>query len=313
MDLMQRTRHITAGIGDDHCRLKYANFEIHENHVSHETLGLSSHHLVVRRGKPFKLTLIFRSRTWYPHSEDLVLEVFLGGLSERIPVCFSRERSDSHWSAQIYPGDVQTQSVTVHLCSPVLSSVARYDILAHIETAWNKRSYTLGSFVLLCNPWLKGDPVYMPLDVQIQEYVKSDFGLVYMGTHLNVCRRPWSFGQYEPGILEACLKLLQLSPQHLKHKTKDYIRRADPVYLSRVVCAMVNCNDDMGVVDGRWDGCYSGGVRPTEWSSSADILHQWVSSNCFPVRYGQCWVFASVLFTASTQDACRLFMQGPMI
>lgn len=50
--------------------------------------------------------------------------------------------------------------------------------------------------------------------------------------------------QYEPGVLEACLQLLQVSPQHLSDKHKDYILRADPVYLSRVVCAMVRKNTD---------------------------------------------------------------------
>lgn len=45
--------------------------------------------------------------------------------------------------------------------------------------------------------------------------------------------------QYEPGVLEACLKLLEVSPQHFMDKDEDYMRRADPVYLSRVICAMV--------------------------------------------------------------------------
>lgn len=45
--------------------------------------------------------------------------------------------------------------------------------------------------------------------------------------------------QYEPGVLEACLKLLQVSPQHQSHVNQDYILRADPVYLCRVICAMV--------------------------------------------------------------------------
>lgn len=47
------------------------------------------------------------------------------------------------------------------------------------------------------------------------------------------------FPQYEPGVLEACLKLLQVSPQHLGDVKQDYILRADPVYLCRVICAMV--------------------------------------------------------------------------
>lgn len=48
-----------------------------------------------------------------------------------------------------------------------------------------------------------------------------------------------SFPQYEPGVLEACLKLLQVSPQHLSDVKQDYILRADPAYLCRVICAMV--------------------------------------------------------------------------
>lgn len=115
------------------------------------------------------------------------------------------------------------------------------------------------------------DPVYMPLGVQRDEYIKSDYGLVFMGSHQNISRRPWLYGQvgrleqlfrtrggvihngsnvhlnvcarvcfqYEPGVLEACLQLLQVSPQHLSDPRKDYILRADPVYISRVICAMV--------------------------------------------------------------------------
>ncbi len=39
------------------------------------------------------------------------------------------------------------------------------------------------------------DPVYMPLDAHLQEYIKSDYGMLYMGSHLNISRQPWSFGQ----------------------------------------------------------------------------------------------------------------------
>lgn len=59
----------------------------------------------------------------------------------------------------------------------------------------------------------------------------------------------------------------------------------------------VNCNDDLGIVVGRWQGSYKDGVSPTAWGGSGDILRRWASSNCSPVRYGQCWVFASVLCT----------------
>ncbi|KAK9515699.1 hypothetical protein VZT92_026325 [Zoarces viviparus] len=297
MDFTQQTKRIW-GTGNIQCQLKFVNFEACENHNAHETEGLSKKHLVVRRGKPFKVTLLFSTQTWNPHRERLVLEVWLGTRSERIPVQFSEERYNPYsWSAKIYPGDVHPQSVMVHICSPVKSSVALHHLELHIETRQSRRSYRLGEFVLLYNPWLKDDPVYIPLDVQRQEYIKSDYGVVYMGTHQHN-RRPWSFGQYEPGVLEACLTLLEISPQHLGDENKDYIQREDPVYLSRVICAMVNFDDgDKGILEGRWHGSYKDGVNPIEWSGSADILHRWVSSNHSAVRYGQCWVFASVLCT----------------
>lgn len=69
-----------------------------------------------------------------------------------------------------------------------------------------------------------------------------------------------------------------------------------------VLLAQVNCNDDLGVLAGKWQGSYEDGVNPTAWSGSADILLRWASSNCSPVRYGQCWVFASVLCTGDSHD-----------
>lgn len=82
-------------------------------------------------------------------------------MSETIPVQFSDERSDPQaWSAKIYPGDMHSQSVTIHICSPVLSSVGLYRLLVQIDTRQNRRSYAVGTFVLLCNPWLKGGSMY---------------------------------------------------------------------------------------------------------------------------------------------------------
>uniref|UniRef100_A0A3B4Y6T0 Protein-glutamine gamma-glutamyltransferase 5-like n=1 Tax=Seriola lalandi dorsalis TaxID=1841481 RepID=A0A3B4Y6T0_SERLL len=291
------TSSVLPGIGYDLCQLKLVNLEAHDNHLYHETQGLSEKHLVVRRGKPFKFTLMFDNQ-WHPYTESLVLEVRLDNIAWKAPVHFSDEQlSTRDWTAKINPGNMHSESVTIHLCSPVLSPVGVYDLLLHIETAQYRRSYAVGVFVLLCNPWLIHDPVYMSDNDHIQEYIKSDYGVIFMGTNLNICQRPWSFGQYEPGVLEACLKLLQVSPQHFHDKFGDYTHRGDPVYISRVVCAMVNCQDDLGILQGKWQGSCEDGVRPTEWSGSADILQRWVSSNFSPVRYGQCWVFASVLCT----------------
>lgn len=59
----------------------------------------------------------------------------------------------------------------------------------------------------------------------------------------------------------------------------------------------VNCNDDQGVLLGRWDNNYGDGVSPMSWIGSVDILRRWKNHGCQRVKYGQCWVFAAVACT----------------
>lgn len=59
----------------------------------------------------------------------------------------------------------------------------------------------------------------------------------------------------------------------------------------------VNCNDDQGVLLGRWDNNYGDGISPMFWIGSVDILRRWKSCGCQRVKYGQCWVFAAVACT----------------
>ncbi|KAG7243739.1 hypothetical protein INR49_010114 [Caranx melampygus] len=71
----------------------------------------------------------------------------------------------------------------------------------------------------------------------------------------------------------------------------------DPVNVARIISAMINSPNDLGVVQGNWSGDYSNGSSPTLWSGSVEILKQYHKSNGTPVRYGQCWVFAGVVTT----------------
>ena len=59
----------------------------------------------------------------------------------------------------------------------------------------------------------------------------------------------------------------------------------------------VNCNDDQGVLVGRWDQNYVDGVSPMFWIGSVDILRRWKNYGLQKVKYGQCWVFAAVACT----------------
>ncbi|XP_023599244.1 protein-glutamine gamma-glutamyltransferase 2 isoform X2 [Myotis lucifugus] len=103
--------------------------------------------------------------------------------------------------------------------------------------------------------------------------------------------------QFEDEILDTCLKLLDVNPKYLKNSGRDCSRRSSPVYVGRVVSAMVNCNDDQGVLLGRWDNNYADGVSPMFWIGSVDILRRWKNYGFQKVKYGQCWVFAAVACT----------------
>lgn len=63
------------------------------------------------------------------------------------------------------------------------------------------------------------------------------------------------------------------------------------------VVLQINSHDDDGVVVGRWDGDYKGGVAPFDWTGSALIMDKYLRNGGKPVKYGQCWVFSAVVVT----------------
>ncbi|XP_026248085.2 protein-glutamine gamma-glutamyltransferase 5 isoform X2 [Urocitellus parryii] len=142
-----------------------------------------------------------------------------------------------------------------------------------------------------------GDAVYLDSEPQRQEYVMNDYGFIYQGNKNWIRPCPWNYGQFEENIIHICLKLLDKSLNFQIDSAIDCALRGSPVYISRVVCAMINSNDDNGVLNGNWSENYTDGVNPAEWTGSVAILKQWHATGCQPVRYGQCWVFAAVMCT----------------
>lgn len=45
--------------------------------------------------------------------------------------------------------------------------------------------------------------------------------------------------QFEGGILDACLRILDMNPKCLRNPGKDHSGRRNPVYISRALSAMV--------------------------------------------------------------------------
>ncbi|XP_077100313.1 protein-glutamine gamma-glutamyltransferase 5-like isoform X1 [Siphateles boraxobius] len=284
----------------DELKLRNVNLQQVQNQLRHKTDGLSSSTLVLRRGQPFTILINFDGRPFDPVKEKLVFRVILGPLRVEIPVTVSGSPSPSQWSAILErsgldPNAGRTQ--TVSLFSPASSSVGVYTLHLSVETRGSIRTHVLGQFTLLCNPWCQGDSVFMQSEGLRNEYIRNDFGLLFKGCPENLLCRPWSFDQYEKGILDICMKLLELSPQSQANTRTDLMNRSSPVYIGRVISAMVNSQDDKGVLMGNWSGKYKDGVNPSMWTGSADILRKWAETQFSPVKYGQCWVFAAVMCT----------------
>uniref|UniRef100_A0A667WG26 Protein-glutamine gamma-glutamyltransferase 2 n=1 Tax=Myripristis murdjan TaxID=586833 RepID=A0A667WG26_9TELE len=141
------------------------------------------------------------------------------------------------------------------------------------------------------------DWVFLPEEKKRQEYVMNEQGIIYKGSTFYVFGTSWDFGQFEDEVLDICLKILDLNHKHENDPADDVSARCNPIYVSRVISAMINSEDDYGVLMGRWYGDYSDGHCPTSWSSSVDILMNWYENGNQPVKYGQCWVFAAVMCT----------------
>uniref|UniRef100_A0A8C6SS32 protein-glutamine gamma-glutamyltransferase n=1 Tax=Neogobius melanostomus TaxID=47308 RepID=A0A8C6SS32_9GOBI len=279
-------------------KLQNVNLEILENLSRHRTEGLgSSKALVVRRGAPFRVSLHLKGRPFNPQTDLLKIKIMMGRLYAIMPVTYSPKMSPSQWTAYMDLGSLNPQQPSVHISAPASAPVGRYRLVMCAFTKDGQNVCTLSEFTLLCNPWCKEDSVYIPFEDQREEYVLNDSGLLFMGTATNLVSRPWSFDLFESGVLEACLNLLDVSPQHKLNQQMDHMNRNDPVYLSRVVSAMINSLDDQGVLTGKWSGDYKDGINPAVWTGSGDILRQWVKSGYSAVKYGQCWVFAAVMCT----------------
>nr|XP_034978108.1 protein-glutamine gamma-glutamyltransferase E-like [Zootoca vivipara] len=273
------------------------DWKLKENTIKHHTDEYPGKELVVRRGQAFLISLT--SKEALPAADKLIFTVETGSetLQAETRVAFGITSTPSRrsWSA------VQTSagygSLSVSILSPVDAAIGRYQISIKTDSSRSIHSSSLGTFVLLFNPWMPEDDVFMANEAERKEYVLSEFGIIFKTFKNNGgCLLPWDYGQFEDGILDICLSMLDMGLKYHKDSTAGVSRLSDPIHIGQVLSAMINCNDDRGVLYGRWEAC-SDGKDPCSWSGSVEILRQWESSGFEPVRYGQCWVFAGVLTT----------------
>ncbi|XP_027502107.1 protein-glutamine gamma-glutamyltransferase 2 [Corapipo altera] len=277
------------------------DLHLERNGREHRTADMGCKQLVVRRGQPFTITLRFSGRGYEEGVDKLAFNVDTGPCPSetsgtRSHFAMTDCPEESSWSAVMQQQD--GESLSVSLCSPPSARIGRYTLTLETSTGYQGSSCHIGHFILLFNAWHPEDTVFLRDENERREYVLSQQGLIYQGTCDYIFSVPWNFGQFEDDILSICLNMLDINPKHLRDQNRDCSRRNDPVYIGRVVSAMVNCNDeDRGVLAGRWHDPYDDGTNPMSWIGSVDILKRWKDFGCQPVKYGQCWVFAAVQCT----------------
>ncbi|CAH6787886.1 Tgm3 [Phodopus roborovskii] len=267
------------------------------NRRAHHTDKFSSQDFIVRRGQPWEM-VIFCNRS-LESDDDLNFIVSTGpqpSESARTKAVFPVSgRSTGGWNATLKANN--DNNLIVAIASPVNAPIGWYTMNIEISSNGRVSSQKLGTFILLFNPWLQADDVFMSNNAEREEYVEEDSGIIYVGSTNRIGMVGWNFGQFEEDILSISLSILDRSLNFRRDPATDVARRNDPKYVCRVLSAMINGNDDSGVLSGNWSGNYTGGLDPRTWNGSVEILKNWKKSGFKPVRYGQCWVFAGTLNT----------------
>ncbi|CAK6447503.1 unnamed protein product [Pipistrellus nathusii] len=279
-------------------RVTEVDWQWPRNGAAHHTQEYPGPELVVRRGQMF--TLVLELNRPLDSKDTLIFTVETGpqaseALGTKAMFTTSELEVGDAWTAA--RAAQKGNTVTIHITSPPDAVIGRYGLSARLSSRRRHSDRKLGEFVLLFNPWCPEDDVFLASEEERQEYVLNDSGIIFRGVEKRIRAQGWNFGQFEEDILNICLSILDRSPSHQNDPATDTSHRHDPVYVTRIISAMVNSNNDRGVVQGQWQGKYGGGTSPLHWRGSVAILHKWFKGRFKPVKYGQCWVFAGVMCT----------------
>uniref|UniRef100_A0A8D2IH06 Transglutaminase 4 n=1 Tax=Varanus komodoensis TaxID=61221 RepID=A0A8D2IH06_VARKO len=244
-----------------------------ENTRLHHTNAYNNKSLIARHGQPFCLKVTFNRLL--KDNDQVKLQLSIGKQATFGPL---------QWP-------VGYLIYHIMLCNTmmILSDAIIGKYLLKVKTGSNIYSPNNNFVYILFNPWCEADTVFMPNDDERAEYVLNDTGYIYVGSAKNILGRPWNFGQFEEEVLDCCMYLLD------KSKLKPNARK-NPVIISRAMSALVNSEDDHGVLFANWSGHYPGGTPPLAWTGSVPILQQYYRTKTI-VLYAQCWVFSGVLTT----------------
>uniref|UniRef100_A0A3Q3XF67 Protein-glutamine gamma-glutamyltransferase 2 n=1 Tax=Mola mola TaxID=94237 RepID=A0A3Q3XF67_MOLML len=253
------------------------------NNTDHHTNQISVDQLILRRGQSFKVTLTL-TKSFNGDLHPLVVTAMTGQYCKNEGLLLLKPKHSE--------SSLTSKGITkLIIFPPANAPIGEYTL----QVKYKDEEILLANLVLLFNPWCLDDWVFLPDEEERQEYVLNEEGIVYRGSVDYISSMYWDFGQFEDSMVNICMKILDLSHKHVEDPADDVSNRYDPMYVSRIVSAMINSEDEHGVVKGRWGGPYFDGYSPGHWNGSYPILKQWLKTYYRPVKYGQCWVFASVM------------------
>ncbi|KAK9506648.1 hypothetical protein O3M35_008543 [Rhynocoris fuscipes] len=279
------------------------NFYALENSKAHRTHKYEAVHLnpptpIFRRGQEFEFDIIFSNRAFNEKVDKLRVLFHYEDEEKKPPTprggAWLANDADiaedpNMWSLRMISN--QGKTLKLKMKTPVICGVGAWkmSIKTDLRTNLGGSRYDHPEIIyILFNPWNKDDDVYMPETDLIEEYVMNDVGKVYVGGKGMAVGRQWLFGQFEAHVLPICSKIMKdYYRLRMYSREPSYSKRCDPIFVTRASSGVKL------ILQGNWSGHYEGGTNPSLWTGSAPILKEY-SVTGERVKYGQCWVFASL-------------------
>ena len=232
-------------------------------------------YLVVRRAVQFPLTL---------HSKVRL------GVTQVLLVDAHEPRNSVQLVHEEVPSRVTASGIDINVNLPADLPVGEYVLRVSGRSADGGEFKTRlrRKLAVFFNAWSSEDPAFLEDSKLRNEYVLNNDTRLYVG---DLSGMAWKLALYREATFNVVLLLLRKAPL-------TFEQRRSVMLVSREMSALVNVQDDRGVVVGNWSGKYKPYTNPSAWRGSGKILAEyWESGGREPVRYGQCWVFSGVLLS----------------
>ncbi|KAM6202494.1 protein 4.2 [Rhynchocyon petersi] len=271
--------------------IKSWDFQAAKNNEEHHTNAISSRQLVLRRGQSFNFILHFRSpvNSSLSSIKRMVLIAQTGKQPSdhnrtQVTIPLSSMGKQNPWSAAVKERDAH--SWTICVTTPADAIIGHYSLLLKVSKS---KKYNLGQFILLFNPWVREDAVFLGNEAQRGEYLLNQKGLIYLGTADCIQTKPWDFGQLDRGVINLSLGLLDMD--------KQMEEWSNPVHVAQVLGALLYDLKEKNVLPASQTQAIQEETRLNRCRGSVPILQQWLTGQGQPVYHDQAWVLAAVTCT----------------